>query len=201
MRAQIALGLSLLAISAAAQTRYEWTLTDAEGAHGFGVTDFNFQVSDSGPLSALNVGVILPNTWQGDYKWELIHSGVTLTLIDRPGHPQQGFGFSADNYGNLGTGSEFVLSDVGALHYDLPSVAIPGVPNVTGNWLPDAALSAFDGAGRNGLWTLRLTDSGGGDTGVLRQFSLTMVPESTTLVSVGLGFALIIERLRRRRLR
>ena len=87
-------------------------------------------------IEDLDVGLLIPTTWQGDLSISLEHldSGSFHTLLDRPGSPEVNiFGFSADNYGNTTTGEHFVLDDEAANPYDVPFVGSPGIPDVTGS--------------------------------------------------------------------
>ncbi len=118
-------------------------------------------------IEDLDVGLLIPTTWQGDLIISLEHleSGSFHTLLDRPGSPEVNiFGFSADNYGNTATGEYFMLDDEAANPYDVPFVSSPGIPDVTGYWQPDTdPLSSFDGDVITGTWRFWFADLGGGD--------------------------------------
>lgn len=144
--------------------------------------DLSFNIPDSSPIADVEIGLLIPHTWQGDLMITIIH-GASSVLIDRPGHPERPFGFSADNYGTVDTGAEFILDDAGATKYDVPCGAHPGISNVTGRWLPETPLSVFDGLDQQGDWILRIEDFASGDIGELRGFSIEMtdVPEPMTV--------------------
>ncbi len=64
--------------------------------------DINVTPDPSGMnvIEDLDVGLLIPPTWQGDLSISLEHldSGSFHTLLDRPGSPEVSiFGFSADN--------------------------------------------------------------------------------------------------------
>ena len=118
-------------------------------------------------IEDLDVGLLIPTTWQGDLIISLEHleTGSFHTLLDRPGSLGQNiYGFSGDNYGNTATGEYFRLDDEAANPYDVPFVSSPGIPNVTGRWQPDTdPLSSFDGELIIGTWRFWFADQGGGD--------------------------------------
>ena len=106
-------------------------------------------------ITDLDVGWIITTTWQGDLiiAVEHVDTGRFHTLLDRPGSPPSGFGFSADVYGNPATGERFTLDDEADNPYDVPFVRSPGIPNVTGRWQPDSdPLASFDGDSIVGTW-------------------------------------------------
>ncbi len=139
--------------------------------------------------------LIITHTWQGDIIARLRHdaSGTEVTLIDRPGVPNVStVGFSADNFGNNTTSVPFVLDDAAAMIYDSPQVAAPGTNNVTGSWKPDTIglnLAAFNGLTANTTWTLTVSDNAGGDTGVLRRWTLCWEDPTGTSNPTGIGSA------------
>lgn len=145
------------------------------------ITEFDILVEPdpSCPIVVdIDVGVMIPHTWQGDLKLILTHtdSGNSTVLFDRPGSPQDNmFGFSADNYGNPETGELFFLDDEADELYDsrpFGNVPSPGIPNVTGNWIPEGSLAVFDGLDASGVWRLRIEDNGGADVGALNTLAL-----------------------------
>lgn len=111
----------------------------------------------------LRLGVLIEHAWQGDLRMELIHpGGDVILLVDRPGEPP-GYGFSANNFGNVSTGTEMVFAD-GFPPYDDGS---PGAPssNPVGVWGPLEPLSSLDGLSRAGTWRLRVSDLAFPDAG------------------------------------
>jgi len=110
-------------------------------------------ITDSALIADLNVGVIITHTWQGDLIASIEHVGFggPVSLINRPGVPVSATGYSADNFGNLGTGAYFILDDEAAAVYDRPPLGggpndAIGTANVSGSWKADGgSLAAFDG--------------------------------------------------------
>ncbi len=156
-----------------------------------GSIEVSLPVLDSYPMAELNVGIILPHTWQGDLRLTIVGPwGGGLMLFDRPGHPQQPFGFSADDYGNLAQLGYFELADAGASVYDVPFVAQPGIARVTGQWDAEGGSLNSYAAGRDvqGTWRLRIEDFASGDIGRLERFRLTVTPVPEP--SMGIGFAI-----------
>ncbi len=164
-----------------------------------GMVEVPLTVADAYPLDRLEFGILVPHTWQGDLKATLIApwSG-SIVLMDRPGSPQQFFGFSADNFGNPALATRMVFSDLGAATYDVPQVPQPGTPNVIGNWNAEGGgLDAWArGNGVGGTWVLRIEDFGGGDIGVVRSFQVRawVLSEPATFAGLSLGLALLRRR-------
>jgi hypothetical protein len=137
-------------------------------------------------ISDLDLGVLIPHTWQGDLTFWLEHvdSGRMFRVLDRPGAGR--FGFSADNYGNPQTRELFLLDDEADNPYDIPWFENPGLPNVTGRWQPDTdPLSGFDGDSIVGRWRFWAEDQGGGDIGAIERISLqfTTIPAPATVTA------------------
>ncbi len=129
-------------------------------------------VPDSNPidLNEIQIGVLIPHTWQGDLVATVTSPlGTTVTIIDRPGFPTFGAGFSADNFGNPISGEKFIVSmDAVQGPYSDPAVAGPGIANVTGKWLPENGnLNDWVGQDKAGTWTLTVQDFAGADVGTI----------------------------------
>ncbi len=136
---------------------------------------------DGGPLliEDLDVDVIVDHSWQGDLVVALTHvdSGTSAVLMDRPGEPQFPNGFSQPRLGNPFTLEAFFFDDEAGMPYDAPFVPLPGITNVSGQWLPDSdPLFDFDGLDASGLWQLQVIDAGPGGTGFISKFSLHITP-------------------------
>jgi hypothetical protein len=161
-------------------TLAQWPGLDIPDNDPAGVASTIVVAGAPGLITDLNVSLIIRHTWQGDLRVTLQRNdGPEVSLIDRPGHPQTTFGFSADNFGNPVTSTPMVLDDqaIPARVYDTPFVAIPGTNNPTGSWLPDPGpLSAFNGLPLEGTWTLRVRDLAAQDVGRLIAWSLVPSP-------------------------
>lgn len=150
-------------------------------------------------IEDMDLGLIISTTWQGDLIISLEHeeSGRFHRLLDRPGSlTPDGYGYSADNYGNLATGERFILDDEAPNPYDIPWVEGHGIPDVTGRWQPDTdPLSMFDGDSIVGTWRLWFADQGGGDLAFVKNIDLHF----TTVPAPGAAAPLALWLLRRRR--
>ncbi|HQX65589.1 MAG TPA: proprotein convertase P-domain-containing protein, partial [Dokdonella sp.] len=119
-------------------------------------------------LTDLEVAVAIDHTWVGDVSISLTSpGGTTVSLLDRAGVPASTFGCSNDNM-------DVVFSDAASVN---PETSCPGTtPWLSGPVLPGSPLSAFDGESTLGTWTLTVSDSAGGDTGQIVDWSLLPTP-------------------------
>jgi len=110
----------------------------------------------------LTIGVAVNHTWVGDVIVRLTHvaSGTTVVLIDRMGVPVSTVGCSSDNF-------NVILSDAAALPIETQCAA-----NLTGTFIPNNPLAAFNGLSLNSAWTLNVNDNAGGDTGSIISWRL-----------------------------
>lgn len=160
--------------------------------------DFDVPAAPETIVSDVDVGLVVSHTWQGDLHVELRHlpSGRAAVLVDRPGAPQQFFGFSADNFGDPVAGVPFWSDDEGPTPYDVPFVAVPGIASPTGAWQPDTSpLSSFDGIDATGAWRVTLIDAfGAQDVGHAQNVTLrlTTVPEPASLLGVLLAARFVV---------
>ncbi|MCB9133901.1 MAG: choice-of-anchor B family protein [Anaerolineales bacterium] len=130
-----------------------------------------FVIGNTGTLQDLNVALNATHTYVGDLSFSLTHqdTGTSVTMIDRPGYTGAGFGCSGNN-----VAAE--LDDEGS---DGPVENQCGSdPALFGHPTPNNPLSAFDGEDLAGTWVLAVTDSAGGDTGLLNEWCL--VPTADT---------------------
>lgn len=121
-----------------------------------------------GLIDDLDVVFKASHSYIGDMSVKLSHDGGTAhMLVDRPGFPASSFGCSGDN-------PDIVLDDEGASAVETSCVptANPGYPIVGGHYTPNDELSFFDGQDLSGTWTLNVSDSYSGDTGVLLEWCL-----------------------------
>jgi subtilisin-like proprotein convertase family protein len=131
-------------------------------------------VPDNFTIGSVQVSFYIPHPFQGDLKISLRHqaTGREIVLMDQPGNPQSLIGYGASNYGS--GGSLMTMSDSAGSRYDLPQIAVPGIPSVTGAWKPEGALATFAGESANGDWRLIARDCAGMDTGMIVNFTLTI---------------------------
>ncbi|MGB2773906.1 MAG: proprotein convertase P-domain-containing protein, partial [Anaerolineae bacterium] len=138
-----------------------------------GVSD-TLNVGSTGTLNDVNVFVRATHTWVGDTSFTVTHNATSVTVIDRPGVPLSTFGCSGDNI-------TATLDDEAATPVENECAA--SVPTINGTFIPNNALSAFDGMDQSGAWTITAVDAAGGDTGVLVEWCVqteTSVPPTAT---------------------
>lgn len=128
------------------------------------VSDINFSIDGTNCSTTANSTTVgVAHTWVGDLTFTLTSpSGKAITLIERiPGGSGSsgGHNFCQTLLDDQDTTTPIEMSDA------------PGAP-YTGRFLPSQPLAAFNGTPANGTWTLNVADSGAGDTGTVRAFSL-----------------------------
>jgi subtilisin-like proprotein convertase family protein len=114
--------------------------------------------ADPGNVADVDVFVDITHTWLGDLAIELNSPADTTALI-------------FDACGNVDNMNAIFDDDAGV------APACAGDPGVSGNTLPNEALSVFDGEAIAGDWTLTVTDSVNGDNGVLNEWCVRITPE------------------------
>lgn len=126
-------------------------------------------------VDAVTLSIEIDHLWVGDLVISLVSpDGTTLTVLDRPGIPSNGFP------GPFGCGGR----DLDVLFSDDASQAAEDVcsysaqPVIEGAVIPSQPLSAFNGEAAAGVWTLRVSDRSAYDTGVVVESCLTI---STTI--------------------
>lgn len=138
-----------------------------------GVVSSVLTITDSRLVSDLDVGLLLSHTFQGDIIATLTSpSGTSVDLLTRPGQRSDDFGFSANDFGDVSTDTDFVLSDEAAYFYELGALGAPEAA-ATGAWRADRGpLSRFIGEDALGQWTLQVSDNAPADTGTLLRWRL-----------------------------
>ncbi len=113
------------------------------------------EISEPGTLADVDVTIDIDYRI-GDLIIRLVHEGVTVTLVDRPGHP-------STPLGNGQLGYRIVLDDEGAGpnietigNFGSPFEPIESPPS----YRPHESLSAFDGLTRAGVWRLEVETVG-----------------------------------------
>lgn len=134
-----------------------------------GGVSHTLNVAESFDLLDVDVGIHIIHTWTGDLVVEVEHLGTTATLINQPGDatdtPGPPYGCSADDY-------DIILDDEGSggpIEMQC-SANLSSPPNYT----PNDPLSAFDGMDSAGGWTIKVTDTGEGETGMLKGWGVHM---------------------------
>ncbi|MEE3327277.1 MAG: proprotein convertase P-domain-containing protein [Myxococcota bacterium] len=143
-------------------------------------TSHSLVIETVGTILDLEVSVRLTHGWVGDLVVTLTHedTGTSVVLIDRAGVPDSGFGCS-------GSDIDALLDDQAADPVE-EACASPA-PAIAGSLRPEEALSAFDGEGIGGTWTLTAVDAGFGVSGTLDAWGLflnsPLAPPSVDMVA------------------
>jgi hypothetical protein len=122
--------------------------------HGWGRDSVNLILGSGGMILDMNVRIdTVIHTWDADLTFYLNRNTTGIKLINKVGG-------SGDNF--IGT----VLNDSATA--ELPS----GVAPFTGSYKPFEALSIFNGWHSSGYFRLSISDTAGGDTGLLKRWCL-----------------------------
>ncbi len=110
-------------------------------------------VPSSAVVTDVNIAVDITHTWVGDLDIDVISpSGTTVRILD----------------GQCGN-----TDDVDAIFDDEGAALVcVGTPVISGNVIPDNALSAFDGEPVAGEWIVRVTDNVAGDGGTINNVAV-----------------------------
>lgn len=133
-------------------------------------------VPDNFIIGEVEVRTTITHTWVGDLIVRVQHGTTNISIVDRPGYTSSGFGCSADNFNNIH------LDDDGT-----SPIETQCVNNLTSppRYIPNQALSAFDGQNANGSWTIRVSDSVTADTGTLNSWTIILYPQGAGPCSGG----------------
>lgn len=114
-------------------------------------------------IDDLDISLVATHTWVGDLRFDLTHvdTATTVTIYDQPGVPASTFGCAGDDL-------DAVMDDEAATPVEDECGA--GVPSIAGSFIPNNALSAFDGEDSSGTWRITVSDNAGGDTGTLTEW-------------------------------
>ncbi|MCH7785400.1 MAG: proprotein convertase P-domain-containing protein, partial [Bacteroidetes bacterium] len=114
-------------------------------------------VPSGGTITDLNIDLVVTHTWVGDLIVTLESpAGTVITLIDQMGVPASAFGCSENDL-------IITLDDEAATPIEDECSGSP----ITGSFIPEEALSAFDGEDASGPWILGISDNAAGDLGTL----------------------------------
>lgn len=129
-------------------------------------------VADNRTIADLDIFINIRHTRVGDLIIRLSHqeSGKSITLIDRPGHPTTSLGCLYDHV-------RTILDD--EINSPVEGKCAPSPSAISGIYIPQEALSVFDGEGISGNWTFTVTDNAAGSSGDIRKWCLVaMVSEN-----------------------
>ncbi|MBP6004072.1 MAG: M36 family metallopeptidase [Pyrinomonadaceae bacterium] len=140
------------------------------------VSDLNFRFDTGGTCDGTvgDVDCAINHTWVGDLIIRVTppDGSPTVVIFDRPGVPASTFGCSNNNLGLITLNDEGGFPSVDAQGNPTPAACNTANLFPTGDFSPFSPLSALDGESADGNWTISISDSGSGDTGSLRRFSL-----------------------------
>ncbi|MCU0281620.1 MAG: proprotein convertase P-domain-containing protein [Acidimicrobiia bacterium] len=124
-----------------------------------------FTVSERGIILDLNVSIDITHSRVGDLLITLEHygTGVTRTLVNRPGVP-------ATARGCLGDNISITLDDEATPQIE--TMCLGSTPTLAGTARPNNSLSVFDGHDLNGSWILTVKDRAAGNTGSLAEVTM-----------------------------
>ena len=125
-------------------------------------------------ITDVTLDLDISHTWNGDIIATLSSpEGTSVILVERPG--------LVDVTGCCGCnedGMDITLSDAfGTPIEDCVGITGPD-PAAVGDFGPNNPFSAFDGEDPNGIWTLNIVDSEGGDTGALDAATINITGET-----------------------
>ncbi len=132
-------------------------------------------VPDDFEITDLDVNLDISHTWVGDLIVTLTSpEGTEVTLIDQMGAP-------VTFYGCSGNDLDITLDDdADSAIEDECNVGV--VPTAEGSFIPNEALSAFNGESTMGDWTLTVEDTFASfDHGILNSWGLTYTYDSETI--------------------
>ena len=191
----------LLATAAIVATSAAATAADYNGA-GFSIPDLGggssiINVPDSVTITDVNVSLnSLTHTWIGDLIVTLEHmgGGGTATIMSRVG---------ATTSGGVGSGSNvdgtytFDSQSANSIWAAAASTPVPAGTYYTTGALSSAnnlSLNMFNGQNSSGNWRISISDHAGLDIGSLGGWTLSIVPEPTSLSLLALGGLALIRR-------
>ncbi len=127
--------------------------------------DSTITIGDARLITDLDVSVNVNHTWVGDLKVKLTHheTGRTITLIDRPGYPATQYGCGNDNI-------RTILDD--EISSSVANKCATDPAAISGIYIPEVLLAAFDNESLNGNWTLNVSDRAQNDTGRFNEWCL-----------------------------
>ncbi|MEE3212813.1 MAG: S8 family serine peptidase, partial [Actinomycetota bacterium] len=145
--------------------------------------DIGLEVTDTGEVGTVELGIRLDHTYDADLQISLIHpDGTTVSLASGAGSWRNDFGEGAADC----SGTLTVFAD------DADTAIDSGTAPFAGRFRPADALSAFTGKSGLGTWTLRIHDRWSWDQGEVYCADLSMgseVAEVATGVDPTVGSA------------
>jgi subtilisin-like proprotein convertase family protein len=120
--------------------------------------------------------------FNGDYYAYLTDGATTVVLLDRVGTAPGSTVRDVFGYNNKGFDVTLADGSPDIHNYQSGSYSLNAAGQLTGTWAPDGgALSAFDGEGSAGDWTLFIADESEGGIGNLDSWSLEVTGTPATV--------------------
>ncbi|MCH2412766.1 MAG: S8 family serine peptidase, partial [Acidimicrobiales bacterium] len=172
-----------VSIERQAQVTHEFPGDDALPILDHQTLDIGLEVSDTGGVGTVELGLRLDHTYDADLQISLIHpDGTTVSLASGVGSWRNDFGEGAADC----SGTLTVFTD------DADTAIDSGSAPFAGRYRPTDALSTFSGKSALGTWTLRIHDRWSWDQGEVYCADLSMgseVAEVATGVDPTVGSA------------
>ena len=147
-----------------------------------GQTDSRFDVVGcDGVITDANIGVQANHTFVGNLIFTVRSPELTeVTIIDRPGLPAD------PPNGCYRDGILAMLDDEAGLAVE--GICTSATPSIYGTFMPNNALTAFDGELGDGTWLLTVSDAQAGNTGGLVDWSVELTCEPAEVVDARTTF-------------
>src|SRR3990170_2479491 len=148
-------------------------------SEGFAIPDENPQgassritINEPGVIQDLDIALDASHSWIGDLVFSLEHieSGIKVILIARPGYPAIANGCEQD-------GINTILDDEISSPVEHKCASSP--LGISGIFLPEEPLSAFDNLSATGNWKFKVTDNYRADTGRVNRWCLAVTISNT----------------------
>jgi subtilisin-like proprotein convertase family protein len=185
--AALAVALCTCTVQAQIFTTADGPVSPVDNSDTFSVCQTITVPGGTGVIGSLvTVEITMEHTWIGDLAFQLTSPAATiLTLLNKPGTNTGGNGNSDD----LILGTPILYHDAAASGVsaedmgDACAAVINGTPGCEDNYIPapdsgapfpanGTNLADFNGETADGVWTLCVGDSAGGDTGTLSSWRL-----------------------------
>ncbi|MEM6640720.1 MAG: DUF4215 domain-containing protein [Pseudomonadota bacterium] len=157
------------------------TVTAIPDNNGTGVSS-SIAMPAGGNLDDLDVSLVVDHTWVGDLIVTLRHNdtGTSAVLIDRAGLPAINPNFGCGN-----ANVDVTLDDAAGTAVEDQCSGTP--PAIGGTQSPNNPLSAFNGEGVGGTWTLTVSDNAGQDTGSIIEWCVLPTEDVVDSDGDGIG--------------
>ncbi len=155
-------------------------------------------VPDSFTVGDVDVTIDFQHTWVGDLEITLENGANAALLVSRIGWSGVGAGDNANYNGTYtfdsdgGDDAWAVAASDPSSAFDMPSGTYRTSDANTG--AANSSLDVFDGQNSAGDWTLRIVDNFNFDLGNVNGWTLSIVPEPTSLSLLALGALGLIRR-------